>query len=622
MKTTIVNCFQNFKGSKILETKSLTYLSKSILAVILIMLIYQTSPANNLSVSNVSLTGLNTGSQFIMVKCDISWENSWRTSSAPNNWDAAWVFVKFKINGNYISASGATSSGTIITVGSTTGLRVGMPVRVTSGTGTFVSGTVVTAITNGTTFTISTAPSLALSSGAVVTGYAIWEHATLNTSGHSAPSGSTITSAPDGMGIFIYRNADGTGTNTFNNAELRWNYGVNNVTDGAPVDINVYAIEMVYVPQGSFNIGSGGSEKGRFYKYPTTTNTFLIDNEGTITIGTSADNLYYTSENPAGSGDFAGPIPESFPKGYNAFYSMKYEISQKQYVDLLNTLTFTQQAGRTATVPSSTPGTGALISTNQFRNGVDIMTSGVNPTTPAVYGCNLDGDGNYNESNDGQHIACNYLSWADLAGYLHWSGLRPMTELEFEKSCRGTLSPVANERVWGNISMAGQIDGLSYSISNSGSANETIFVNFNNSGTTGNAANIWNMGSINGPVRGGIFAGNSLNSDGSRVKAGATYYGIMEMAGNVWERVVTLGKPEGRGYTGTHGNGKLDANGLANSSFWPVNTTALGSGCRGGFWNAGGNDNFWECTSDRTNAAYADPSRTEYFGGRGVRTAP
>lgn len=619
MKTT--KKIWNFIINKIPETVSVPYLVKSILVLLLIILINNTSSANNLSVSNVSLTGLNTGSQFVMVKCDISWENSWRTSSAPNNWDAAWVFVKFKVNGNFTSASGATSSGTTITVGSTTGLRVGMPVRVTSGTGTFVSGTVVTAITNGTTFTVSTIPSLALSGGAVVTGYAIWEHATLNTSGHSAPAGSTITTANEGTGIFIYRSADGTGTNTFNNAELRWNYGVNNVADGAPVDIKVFAIEMVYVPQGSFHLGSGGTEKCRFYKYPTQTNTFLIDNEGALTIGTSADNLYYTNENPDG-GDRIGPIPASFPKGYNAFYSMKYEISQNQYVDLLNTLTYTQQAGRTATAPSSAPGTGALTSTNQHRNGVDIMTSGVNPTTPAVYGCNLDGDGNYNESNDGQHIACNYLSWADLAGYLHWAGLRPMTELEFEKSCRGTLSPVANERVWGNVSMTGQIDGLSYSISNSGSANENISVNFNNSGTTGNAANIWNMGTINGPVRGGIFAGNSLNSDGSRVKAGATYYGIMEMAGNVWERTVTLGKPEGRNYTGTHGNGTLDANGLANSSFWPVNTTALGSGCRGGFWNAGGNDNFWECISDRTNAAFADPSRTEYFGGRGVRTAP
>lgn len=604
-----------------MKTQSVSLLIKSILLSIIIMLSSHYASANNLTVSNVSLTGLNTGSQYVMVKCDISWDNSWRTSSAPNNWDAAWVFVKFKVNGNYTSASGATNSGTTITVGSTTGLRIGMPVKVTSGTGTFVSGTVVTAITNATTFVVSTPPSIALSSGAVVTGYAIWEHATLNTSGHTVPTGSTITPAADGTGIFIYRSADGTGTNTFNNAELRWNYGVNGVTDGAPVDIKVFAIEMVYVPQGSFYVGSGGDEKGKFYNYPTTTNAFLIETEGAITVGTSANNLYYTNESDY-DGDRSGPVPESFPKGFNAFYSMKYEICQHEYVDFLNTLTYTQQTGRTATAPSSAPGTGALISTNLSRNGVDIMTSGVNSTTPAVYACNLDGDGNYNESNDGQHIACNYINWADVAAYLHWSGLRPMTELEFEKSCRGILNPVKNERVWGNINMAGQMDGLSYSISNSGSDNESISSNYNNSGTIGNSANIWNMSNINGPVRGGIFAGNSLNVEGSRIKSGATYYGIMEMAGNVWERIVTIGNPTGRGFTGIHGNGILDANGFANTSFWPNNSTALGSGCRGGFWSAGGNDNYWECTSDRTNAAFTDASRTDYFGGRGVRTAP
>ena len=182
MKTTDHFCFQNFIKGKSLKTISVPYLTKSILALLLILLINHATLANNLSVSNVSLTGLNTGSQYIMVKCDISWDNSWRTSSAPNNWDAAWVFVKFRVSGNYTSASGATSSGTTITVGSTSGLRVGMPVKVTSGVGSFPAGTVVTAIA-GNTFTVSATPSPALSGGAsVVTGYAIWEHATLNTS--------------------------------------------------------------------------------------------------------------------------------------------------------------------------------------------------------------------------------------------------------------------------------------------------------------------------------------------------------------------------------------------------------------------------------------------------------
>ena len=58
--------------------------------------------ANNISVTNVSLTGQNTADNYTFVRFDISWENSWRTSSAPANWDAAWIFVKYRVgNGNW-----------------------------------------------------------------------------------------------------------------------------------------------------------------------------------------------------------------------------------------------------------------------------------------------------------------------------------------------------------------------------------------------------------------------------------------------------------------------------------------------------------------------------------------
>lgn len=68
----------------------------------------------------------------------------------------------------YTSTAGATGAGTTITVGSTTGLAVGMSVSVTAGTGAFAAGTTVTGITNATTFTVSQAPSTALSGGTTV----------------------------------------------------------------------------------------------------------------------------------------------------------------------------------------------------------------------------------------------------------------------------------------------------------------------------------------------------------------------------------------------------------------------------------------------------------------------
>lgn len=49
--------------------------------------------ANNLQVQNAVLINQNTTSDHTHVQFDISWDNSWRDIV---NWDAAWVFVKYK----------------------------------------------------------------------------------------------------------------------------------------------------------------------------------------------------------------------------------------------------------------------------------------------------------------------------------------------------------------------------------------------------------------------------------------------------------------------------------------------------------------------------------------------
>ena len=65
----------------------------------------------------------------------------------------------------------------------------------------------------------------------------------------------------------------------------------------------------------------------------------------------------------------------------------------------------------------------------------------------------------------------NYMTWTDLLAYLDWSCLRPMTEFEYEKICRGPVYPVANEYAWGNqtYTLADANTGL---ISNLGQINE------------------------------------------------------------------------------------------------------------------------------------------------------
>jgi formylglycine-generating enzyme required for sulfatase activity len=280
---------------------------------------------------------------------------------------------------------------------------------------------------------------------------------------------------------------------------------------------------------------------------------------------------------------------------------MKYEMSQQDYVDFLNSLTYTQQATRTAIAPNSTVGTYINGTTNNVRNKIKISSSGVATTTPAIY------------VTDYPNVACNFLSWEDVASYLDWSGLRPMTELEFEKACRGTLSPVANEYAWGTTGIAGS----AYTLSNPGAINEVIATNY--SSTNGNVAYTLTIplaGSIIGPLRAGIFAGTPGNT--GRVTAGATYYGIMEMSGNVWERPVTVGNPTGRTFTGTHGNGIIDATGNADASAWP-GADAIGAGARGGTWsNSASNLR----VSDRLFAANTNTGRSANYGGRGVRLAP
>ncbi len=178
----------------------------------------------------------------------------------------------------------------------------------------------------------------------------LWKHATLNSTGHSGGSvtGTTITPATDGTGAFIYRSADGTGTFSITGAQLRWNYGANSIADNATVDVQVFAIEMVYVPQGNFIVGTTGNENGVFTAANDVSNPrtpFTITSTAPTLQGnnSSSSSTRLSSSGSFGSFDLTGTTTASlasgFPTGYAGFYCQKYEITQQQYVDFLNTLT-------------------------------------------------------------------------------------------------------------------------------------------------------------------------------------------------------------------------------------------------------------------------------------------
>ncbi len=533
-----------------IRTTAITGLWQCIV-MFLCMVANTSTQANDIRITNLTFHGLDTAESNVLIRFDLEWKNSWRTSSAPNNWDAAWVFVKVRpVGGTWRHARLHGDAG-------------------------HSPGT-------GTPSTIST--------------------------GLLTPGSSFDAATNWGVGVFIYRSTDGTGTFTNTGVQLRWDYGWNGLTCDDIAEVKVFGVEMVHVPDGDFYVGGGGGETGRFRRGGSPTNLpFLVTTEGAIPMADNTTSLWGVG--PMNNWTTVGPVgtlPGAFPKGHRAYYSMKHHVSQQAYVNFLNTLTYAQQGMRTASAPNSASGTGALSATNAGRNGIDIRIPGVPPTIPAVYACNLTNDGVFDAVNDGQDIVHNYFTWADLAAYLDWSGLRPMTELEYEKSANGPLLPVNNAYAWGNGTVT----------------NSTTVINdANTSVETANPANARIVSQISaGPRRVGVFAkpGNVV-----RANAGAGYYGILDLSGSAWERVINVAT--GRFYTGVHGDGALTASGIHNVANWPTPNNGdipVGTGIRGGHWGGSLTDSR---TADRGAAVLFqsfDTQRWEALGGRGVRTAP
>ena len=435
-----------------------------------------------------------------------------------------------------------------------------------------------------------------------------YSHATLSTSAadHSVPAGAKVDmgltdDGKRGLGGFVYRAAAGSGANDFKGVTLRWLHGADGVEDPGAFELKVLAIQMVYVPQCAFWAGDGStSDVAGQFSAGDTTDPFRVESENAITLGgTSKGNL----GNRDGIGmmavgeDFTSRVtrtlPAEFPKGYAAFYCMRYELTQGEYVAFLNALSFEQQARLTGDTftklgkPDAAAGSPIAAGSSEAggtfldRNVIKIAVPGIpgaggKTATPAVYKA------------DAPHVACPFLLWTECLAYAAWAGLRPMTELEYEKACRGPLKPVPDEFAWGTNRVVGSMrpggesrttDGIGmedaadgYAIQNPGQPDERVVYTGGNGpdATRGNAA-WWGavplrieggrpqraMGggkapvAVMGPLRVGLFA----TPQSGRVAAGASYWGIMELTGNLSERVVTVGHPEGRRFAGTHGSG-------------------------------------------------------------------
>ena len=532
--------------------------------------------ANNVTLNDISLSDQSIATHSCNIIFDISWENSWRTSNTvPTNWDACWVFAKYRVTGGE------------------------------------------------------------------------WHHCTLsNVSGeYFCPGGCVVNASPDGKGVFLYRAQDGSGSIDWDEIKFPWKYGIDGVNDDAEVEVKVFAIEMVYVPQGNFYIGDGNVTDESTYALHGETTDLAVQIDSTLVSNISVDswsgyddaNLHNglgIKGNGGLDNDNNGIIDNaSYPTGWRAFYIMKYETSQEQYAEFLNMLTRTQQQARIFTDISGTTVTNIYVMSNSIipSSGNVIRCASDIPAAPipVTFFCDWSIDGQQDEC-DGQNLVCNKLGWGDVCAYADWTGLRPMTELEYEKATRGPNTPVVGEYAWGNTNIA--IIGVSQT--DYACPNSSLVLSPNEHTGRAMCAEIGAI--ILGLARCGEFASSSVNH--TRQESGAGYYGAMEMSGSISEPVVTLGNIAGRSFRGINGNGELDAAGYADADYWPgINGNAesftengpydgsvgvtqyAGSGFRGGHM---GQYVTALMISYRYYASMGFPlSREDYHGARFVRSA-
>ena len=264
--------------------------------------------------------------------------------------------------------------------------------------------------------------------------------------------------------------------------------------------VAVHAIEMVYVPYGSYYLGDNYSLKS--FSVGDTMPCF-IDSEKALT-------LFSKHGMPNVS------LGANYPKGYAGFYVMKYETSQEEYVEFLNSLTLVQQKAHVANNNFEQMKRGDYVfgdlKTPNCRNGI-VFVEQKGKGGPAVFGNNLNPANEFFAVDDGQTLACNYMSAYDMLAYCDWSGLRPMSEPEYEKACRRPYPqlPEKGEYAWNTGS------GVTPLLSES----DLIYRGSETEQASLKQKNVNSGGHLNGPVRCGMFGTAQTNQS----QSGATYWG-------------------------------------------------------------------------------------------------
>ena len=526
---------------RILSLNMSSLLLKMILTGLIVCGFIPSALANNLRVSNVSLGSRDPGTKALVVNFDVSWENSWRNKI---NHDAIWLTVR--LNNTASSPKNkklcqVAASGTNLagsSVGNNTNLEFYVP--------------------------------------------------------------------KDKNGLLLRRNVNSSiGDISSTAASVTINYQSCGFSDSDQVNASIIAMEMVFVPQGSFYAGDNDTSVASLDRGSADVRPWIINSESQISVANAAGNgfRYVSNNNP---GEYATGasfnIPAAFPKGYNAFYTMKYEITEGQWVEFVNSLPTDSMRAAHDLTDNNHKNTDSVIARNTIVcAGSPLVCSTTRPQRPVTF-----------------------LSWGDLTAFLDWAALRPLTELEFEKMARGPVLPNNGEYAWGTTKItaasiiSGNEDGTETVINADANANFASTVISGGDANTG-------VDHQQGALRNGIFA----TDNSTRESSGASYYGVMDVSGNVKEHVVTLGNTAGLSFSGLHGDGALSTaagfEGNADVINWPGMdivlsrgiTGANGSGFRGGSWADSAS---LLRVSDRGQAALTVVTGSNDAGGRGVRT--
>lgn len=364
-----------------------------------------------------------------------------------------------------------------------------------------------------------------------------------------------ITSKQEVAGVFLFRRTPGNGNLNIPRVSLEWDFKqgdlnlyydvtVEDIRQGK-IEVSVQAVEMVYVPNGPYYLGDRISPYS--FVSEECNSAFYVNTDDEVKVhimGATADRGVLNR----------WVVPDLYPTGYTGFYTMKYEVSQEQYVNFLNRITYTDQKKRIGNdLDNLAPGQFAFGKKDvpNYRNGIILQERFRTHDTAVIFGFDLNGNDPINSDADGKSVACNYLTPDDVRAYCDWAGLRPHSEMEYEKGCRQRNPAIgANDRsfAWGTPNFASlQAWNISTVKNDNAEDEEVLIANAANTGRM-NGPKVHNLG----PVRCGAFATETSDI----YKAGASKWGIMEMTGNLAE--IYYNARQGKNFNGeVFGDGNI-----------------------------------------------------------------